>query len=61
MSDITMCSGLHCPIRKECYRYTAPINNLYQSYAGFYEEMALKGKCSEFLDNSERYNREITK
>jgi hypothetical protein len=54
MDDITMCEGLHCPKRKECYRYTALVNSLYQSYAGFYENMAINGVCADFWNNENR-------
>lgn len=32
MSDITMCYGTHCPLREECYRYTAKPSSVWQSY-----------------------------
>ncbi len=37
MADISKCSGVFnnerkCPIRKECYRFTAPNNTARQSY-----------------------------
>ena len=32
MADITMCSGEGCPRKKQCYRYTAPKSNFWQSY-----------------------------
>ena len=35
MSDITMCPGLGCPQRAECYRYTAPVSEFWQSWADF--------------------------
>lgn len=31
MSDITKCTGIDCPLREKCYRYTAPEGN-WQSY-----------------------------
>ncbi len=31
MADITMCSGVGCPMRDTCYRYTAPVG-MRQSY-----------------------------
>ena len=31
MADITKCSGLLCPYKETCYRYTAKANE-YQSY-----------------------------
>lgn len=32
MADITMCSGKNCPLKEECYRYTAKPNEHRQSY-----------------------------
>lgn len=32
MSDITMCKGMDCTIKNECYRYTAKPNEYWQSY-----------------------------
>lgn len=32
MPDITMCAGEGCPIKEDCYRFTAKPNGLYQSY-----------------------------
>ncbi len=31
MADITMCKGTKCPLKKECYRFTA-LEGIYQSY-----------------------------
>lgn len=40
MSDITKCSGLECPAKEYCYRYTAPSNELWQSV---FENPPIKG------------------
>lgn len=32
MADITMCTGENCPIKKKCYRFTAPVSEFRQSY-----------------------------
>ena len=32
MADITMCPGTSCPVKENCYRFTAPKNELWQSY-----------------------------
>lgn len=32
MADITMCSGVGCPARQNCYRFTAEPSKLWQSY-----------------------------
>lgn len=48
MADITMCSGNNCPIKEDCYRYTALANPYWQSFfttAPFNEST---NQCSEF-------------
>ncbi len=35
MSDISKCEGVNCRIKKSCFRFTAPINELYQSWSNF--------------------------
>lgn len=30
--DITKCSGENCPVKEECYRFTAPADEFRQSY-----------------------------
>lgn len=30
--DITKCSGENCPVKEECYRFTAPADKFRQSY-----------------------------
>ena len=32
MADITKCKGINCPIRDNCYRYTARDSGLHQSW-----------------------------
>jgi hypothetical protein len=32
ISDITMCSGVGCRMADSCYRFTAPVNRLRQSF-----------------------------
>lgn len=34
MADITMCKGNGCPIREQCFRFTAKVNPYGQSYFG---------------------------
>jgi hypothetical protein len=39
MPDIAMCADNKCPLKEECYRYSAKVNTLYQSYSDFkYED-----------------------
>lgn len=48
--DITMCDNKNCTLRKECYRFTAPVNEFKQSY--FIETpKQVEGNCSEFWSN----------
>jgi hypothetical protein len=30
--DITKCEGTNCPLKENCFRFTAPGNPMYQSY-----------------------------
>jgi hypothetical protein len=32
MADITKCKGTNCPMKQNCYRYTAKEDELYQAY-----------------------------
>lgn len=32
MSDITICTGEDCPVKEKCYRFTAPVGEVKQSY-----------------------------
>jgi len=54
MADISMCSNKQCPLKLKCYRFTAPANPHWQTYADFeYDEE--KG-CEYFWDNKDRQN-----
>jgi hypothetical protein len=44
MPDITMCKNNNCPMKNDCYRYTA-IPNAYQSYSLF----EFDKKCDYFI------------
>lgn len=35
MSDITMCSNEHCPMKDKCYRASAKPNKFAQSWSNF--------------------------
>ena len=35
MSDITMCSSEHCPMKDKCYRASAKPNKFAQSWSNF--------------------------
>lgn len=54
MADISMCSGLGCPLKKECYRHTAPKSE-YQSYFSrvpYNIDVELPDTCKYFWDNN---------
>ena len=57
MSDISKCENKECPLKLECYRFTAPANPYRQAYADFtYDE---KEGCEYFWKN-EKENNEIS-
>jgi hypothetical protein len=47
MPDISMCKNEECPLRNQCYRYTA-VPEVYQSYASFKPDE--NGKCDYFIE-----------
>lgn len=55
MADITKCKGFGCPVRGDCYRYTAPTSDR-QSW---FEVVPLgddeKG-CDMMIDNERKQN-----
>lgn len=52
VSDITMCKGKGCPIKKDCYRYTAKQDQM-QSY--FVKEPFEKGGCSFYWGQGNKW------
>lgn len=56
MPDITMCSGLKCPLKEKCYRYTAKPKLLYQSYFGD-APINKNGECDYFWSNENNNNK----
>jgi len=53
MSDISKCVGKDCPIKEECYRFTAPINEYWQAWLGdtpHNKENSDNFKCDLFWD-----------
>ena len=52
MADITMCSGLGCDLKHECYRHTA-VQSDWQSW---FTEVPLKdGNCEMFWGEKAEY------
>lgn len=50
MSDIAKCENESCPLKENCYRYTATPSEYRQSYANFQIDDE-SGECSGFWDN----------
>ncbi len=46
MADITMCKGTNCPVKEQCYRHTADVNEHRQSY--FFAPPFKDGKCDMY-------------
>jgi hypothetical protein len=51
MPDITMCMGGDCPLKQDCYRYTANPSPYLQSYFGEIPYDNEAKECDSFLDN----------
>lgn len=59
MADISMCAGEGCPLKAECYRYTAPKNECWQAFFAYVPyDHAYKG-CEYFSDNTEYKKHEV--
>ena len=52
MADITKCRGDGCPLKEQCYRYTAR-DDSYQYY--FTEVPFREGRCDMYWDENEEY------
>jgi hypothetical protein len=46
MADITKCKGTNCPMKQNCYRYTAKEDEFYQAY--FTEVPIKKDECDMY-------------
>ena len=54
MPDITMCTGVGCPLKETCYRYKAKPNELWQSF--FMKPPFEKGKCEHYWETKRGKN-----
>jgi len=52
MADITKCHGEGCPIKTECYRFTAKECKAHQSY--FVKSPIKKNKCDMFWGENQQ-------
>ena len=50
MPDIAMCKNNDCPIKEDCYRYTAIADEYWQAYA----EFEYKDGCDYFWRNTRK-------
>ena len=48
MPDISKCANKECPMKHDCYRFTAPSSD-YQSYSSFKHDE--NGECKHFWNN----------
>lgn len=48
MIDITKCSGIKCPKKHKCYRYTSRADSNYQSFGNFKYDFTKRG-CDHFM------------
>jgi len=49
MPDITLCKDDRCPFNRDCFRFTAHPDDLYQSYFTDSPLNVKKGKCDYFM------------
>jgi len=54
MADISMCMDKKCPMKYDCYRFTAPWNPFRQSVLADSPREEGKFYCPEFWDNTGR-------
>ncbi len=52
MADITMCTGVDCPRKNQCYRFTAS-KGVYQSYFLNVVYDKIKDSCDEYWPNKQ--------
>jgi hypothetical protein len=50
MPDITMCKNKLCPSKNTCYRFTAPPDTLWQSYADFKPLNPWEDTCGWYIE-----------
>lgn len=51
MTDITKCANKNCSIKYKCFRFTAPDDSHWQSYADFNESKSITdvSQCENFI------------
>jgi hypothetical protein len=56
MPDITMCEGKDCPLKSDCYRYTATPSEWHQSYFIHPPYNHQDKTCESFWNNKKTKN-----
>ena len=54
MSDMTLCSSLHCPVKGDCFRATAKPNPVRQSYYNFEYSCHEDNGFTDFIKNKKK-------
>ena len=58
MTDITMCSGVGCDMKHECYRFTAERSH----WQSWFSVVPIKdGECDKFWDNESKDSKDLLK
>jgi hypothetical protein len=61
MADITMCSGEGCPAKGRCYRHTAKVSDLRQSWFAVPPWNPETYSCEHFWQNGEQNGAGVSK
>lgn len=59
MADITVCLGIDCPRKKQCYRFTAVWEEQYQSVFTKTPIDTITFECKMFWNNGEQNGRNV--
>ena len=54
MSDMTLCSSLHCTVRGDCFRASAQTNPVTQSYYNFEYACTEDNGFTDFIKNEKK-------
>ena len=54
MSDMTLCSSLHCPVKGDCFRATAKPSPVRQSYYNFEYTCHEDNGFTDFIKNEKK-------
>jgi hypothetical protein len=52
MTDICKCKGTDCPLKENCYRFTAKSDDVYQSY--FVDPPIKDSKCDMYWGETQK-------